>query len=79
MKAETINSADQIRRTISLANLDSLLLLSQNPSGEREKLIKEVSKAGRDLVWRGAGEKPVLPSDGERASVLAFKRGMSES
>ncbi|WVR06354.1 hypothetical protein IAU60_003385 [Kwoniella sp. DSM 27419] len=69
-------TADQIRRTLSLASLDTLLLISSNPSGEREKLIKEVSRAGKDLVWRDKDEKRVLPRDSERASVLAAKRGL---
>jgi hypothetical protein len=69
-------SADQIRRTLSLANLDSLLLLSANPKGEREKLLAEVSKAGRELVWRDKNEKRLFPRDTERALVLAFKRGL---
>ncbi|OCF43564.1 hypothetical protein I317_02582 [Kwoniella heveanensis CBS 569] len=69
-------TADQIRRTLSLASLDSLLLLSTNHSGEREKLIKEVSKAGKDLVWRDKDEKKVLPRDSERAGILAAKRGL---
>ncbi|KAK4685278.1 hypothetical protein P7C73_g4880, partial [Tremellales sp. Uapishka_1] len=67
-----LETADQIRRTLSLANLDSLLLISQNPSGEREKLMAEV----KDLVWRGSDERKLFPQDGERASVLAIKRGL---
>ncbi|WWD04851.1 hypothetical protein V865_002922 [Kwoniella europaea PYCC6329] len=69
-------TADQIRRTLSLASLDSLLLLSTNPSGERDKLIAEVSKAGKDLVWRSQNEKKLLPRDPERAGILALKRGL---
>ncbi|WWC88699.1 uncharacterized protein L201_003612 [Kwoniella dendrophila CBS 6074] len=69
-------TADQIRRTLSLASLDSLLLLSTNPSGERDKLIAEVSKVGKDLVWRQKDEKKLLPRDPERAGVLALKRGL---
>ncbi|WVQ96654.1 hypothetical protein IAU59_003760 [Kwoniella sp. CBS 9459] len=69
-------TADQIRRTLSLASLDSLLLLSTNHSGERDKLIKEVSRAGKDLVWRDKDEKKVLPRDSERAGILAAKRGL---
>lgn len=70
--------ADQIRRTLSLANLDHLLLLSQNPSGEREKLLKEVSRAGKELVWRSEDEQRLFPRDGERAIILALKRGIRE-
>ncbi|WVF69152.1 hypothetical protein IAT40_003927 [Kwoniella sp. CBS 6097] len=69
-------TADQIRRTLSLASLDSLLLLSTNHAGERDKLIKEVSRAGKDLVWRDKDEKKVLPRDSERAGILAAKRGL---
>ncbi|WRT67803.1 uncharacterized protein IL334_004777 [Kwoniella shivajii] len=68
-------TADQIRRTLSLASLDSLLLLSTNHS-ERDKLIAEVSKAGKGLVWRHQDEKKALPRDPERAGVLALKRGL---
>ncbi|ORY24308.1 hypothetical protein BCR39DRAFT_547390 [Naematelia encephala] len=71
-----LETADQIRRTLSLASLDALLVLSSNPSGERDRFIAEVSKAGRDLVWRDKDEKRLLPKDTERASVLAFKRGL---
>ena len=71
-----MNSADQIRRTLSMANLDQLLRLSQNPSGEREKLLKEVSRAGKDLVWRSENERRLFPRDGERAVVLALKRAI---
>ena len=73
-----MHRADQIRRTLSLANLDHLLLLSQNPSGEREKLLKEVSRAGKELVWRSEDEQRLFPRDGERAIILALKRGIRE-
>ena len=71
-------SASQIRRTLSMASLDHLLLLSQNPSGEREKLLKEVSRAGKELVWRNENERKLFPRDGERALILAAKRGLRE-
>ncbi|WWC70734.1 uncharacterized protein I206_104685 [Kwoniella pini CBS 10737] len=69
-------TADQIRRTLSLASLDSLLLISANHSGERDKLLAEVSKVGKDLVWRAQDEKKLLPRDPERAGILALKRGL---
>ncbi|KAK8858599.1 hypothetical protein IAR55_002828 [Kwoniella newhampshirensis] len=68
-------TADQIRRTLSLASLDSLVLLSQQ-SEERAKLLAEVSRASRELVWRDETEKKALPRDSERASILALKRGL---
>ena len=71
------DSADQIRRTLSLASLDALLLLSADASS-RDKLLAEVSRAGRDLVWRDHDEKRLFPKDTERASVLAAKRGIRE-
>lgn len=61
-----------------MASLDHLLLLSQNPSGEREKLLKEVSRAGKELVWRSENERKLFPRDGERALILAAKRGLRE-
>jgi hypothetical protein len=71
-----MGSADQIRRTLSMANLDHLLILSQNPSGERERLLKEVSRAGKELVWRNENERRLFPQDGERAVILALKRAI---
>ncbi|OXG50365.1 hypothetical protein J010_02837 [Cryptococcus neoformans] len=68
-------TADQIRRTLSLASVDSLLLLSASQS-ERTKFLAEVSRAGRGLVWRDEGELCLLPQDNERAVVLALKRGL---
>ena len=59
-----------------MASLDHLLLLSQNPSGEREKLLKEVSRAGKELVWRSENERKLFPRDRERALILAAKRGL---
>lgn len=61
-----------------MASLDHLLLLSQNPSGEREKLLKEVSRAGKELVWRSENERKLFPRDGEQALILAAKRGLRE-
>lgn len=72
-----LQSADQIRRTLSLASVDSLLLLSANQS-ERTKFLAEVSRAGRGLVWRDEGELCLLPQDNERAVVLALKRGLRQ-
>lgn len=72
-----LHSADQIRRTLSLASVDSLLLLSANQS-ERTKFLAEVSRAGRGLVWRDEGEQCLLPQDNERAVVLALKRGLRQ-
>jgi len=62
-----------------MANLDHLLILSQNPSGERERLLKEVSRAGKELVWRSEDERRLFPRDGERAVILALKRALRES
>lgn len=59
-----------------MASLDHLLLLSQNQSGERERLLKEVSRAGKELVWRSENERKLFPRDAERAIVLAAKRGL---
>lgn len=69
-------TADQIRRTLSLASLDTLMTLSANTSGERNRLLKEVSRAGRDLVWRDKDDKKVFPRDTERALVLAARRAL---
>jgi len=79
LKLTAINRADQIRRTLSLASLDQLLVLSANQAGERDRLLAQVSRVGKDLVWREHNEKRLLPRDTERALVLAFKRGMRES
>ncbi|ODO10135.1 hypothetical protein I350_02363 [Cryptococcus amylolentus CBS 6273] len=68
-------TADQIRRTLSLASLDQLAILSTSHE-ERTRLITEVSRAGRKLVWRDASERPLLPQDTERAALLALKRGL---
>jgi hypothetical protein len=73
-----LRSADQIRRTLSLASLDSLLLLSQNHGGERTKLIEELSRRGKGFVWRDEYEQRLFPRDSERAGVLAAKRGLRE-
>jgi hypothetical protein len=71
-----LHSADQIRRTLSLASLDSLLVLSQNHGGERAKLIEELSRRGKGFVWRDEDEQRLFPRDSERAGVLAAKRGL---
>lgn len=68
-------SADQIRRTISLASLDSLIALHNSPE-DRARFIADATRAGRDLVWRDKDEKRVFPEDAERAIVLALKRGI---
>lgn len=70
--------ADQIRRTLSLASLDHLLLVSTNQGGERDRLLAEVQKAGKDLVWRDAKERKLYPRDVERTVILATKRGLRE-
>ena len=70
--------ADQIRRTLSFASVDQLLALSVD-SDHRDKVIAEVSRAGKDLLWRDKDEKRLFPRDAERALVLALKRGMRES
>jgi len=70
--------ADQIRRTLSLASLDQLLLISNNQAGERDRLLAQVSRAGKELIWREQDEKRLLPRDTERTLVLAMKRGMRE-
>lgn len=75
---EHLRSADQIRRTLSLASLDSLLVLSQNHGGERAKLIEELSRRGKGFVWRDEDEQRLFPRDSERAGVLAAKRGLRE-
>lgn len=41
---------------------------------ERKKLMR----AGRELVWRSGDAKKLYPQDGERASILAIKRGLRE-
>jgi hypothetical protein len=51
-------------------------VLSANQAGERDKFIKEVSRAGRELVWRNKDEEKLFPRDTERAGVLAVKRGL---
>jgi hypothetical protein len=70
-------SADQIRRTISLASLDHLLLLRHDQE-ERARVVSEISRAGRDLVWRSQDDKQLYPDDAERSIVLALKRGLRE-
>ncbi|RXK37632.1 hypothetical protein M231_05108 [Tremella mesenterica] len=45
-------------------------------TSSRDQLLLEVSRAGRDLVWRKKDERQVYPEDGERAGVLALKRGL---
>jgi len=70
--------ADQIRRTLSLASLDKLLLVSTD-SSHRERVIAGVQKAGRELVWRDSDEEKLFPRDYERALVLAAKRGLRAS
>lgn len=71
------NSADQIRRTISLASLDALIILRNNEE-ERARVLATVTQAGRELVWRRQDEKKVYPDDAERVFVLAFKRALRE-
>ncbi|CAK9784219.1 unnamed protein product [Cutaneotrichosporon oleaginosum] len=68
-------TADQIRRTISLASLDHLLLL-RNDQEERARVVSEISRAGRELVWRSKDEKRLYPDDAERSLILALKRGL---
>jgi hypothetical protein len=48
-------------------------------ANERDKLLAGVSRAGLDLVWRNKDAKRLYPTDPERASILAFKRGLRES
>ncbi|KAL7423098.1 hypothetical protein Q5752_002397 [Cryptotrichosporon argae] len=67
-------TADQIRRTLSLASLDSLVLLSD--AAQRDRVLAGVSRAGKDLVWRPKHEKKVFPTDAERALLLALRRGL---
>ena len=68
-------SADQIRRTLSLASLDHLIALSADAQ-RRDKLIRGVSRAGKELVWRHENEKRLFPRDFERALLLSLKRAM---
>jgi hypothetical protein len=70
--------AEQIRRTLSLASLDTLLLISADQR-HRDRFIAGVSRAGKDLVWRDKDEDKLYPRDYERALVLAAKRGLRES
>ncbi|ORX40065.1 hypothetical protein BD324DRAFT_616112 [Kockovaella imperatae] len=69
-----LETADQIRRTLSLASLDRLMTLSA--SSDRDKILAGVSRAGKDLVWRRKDEKQLFPRDVERALVLTIKRGL---
>ncbi|CAD6569098.1 MAG: hypothetical protein TREMPRED_005046 [Tremellales sp. Tagirdzhanova-0007] len=69
-------TADQIRRTLSLASLDHLQLVTANQAGERDRLIAQMFGAGKELVWRDEDEKRLLPRDSERSLILALKRGM---
>ncbi|KAI9632051.1 uncharacterized protein MKK02DRAFT_21065 [Dioszegia hungarica] len=64
-------TADQIKRTLSLARLDTLL-----QANERDRLLAEVSRAGLELVWRNKDAKKLYPRDPERAGILALKRGL---
>ncbi|TXT15872.1 hypothetical protein VHUM_00375 [Vanrija humicola] len=68
-------TADQIRRTLSFASIDSLVLLS-NDAQERQRVLAAAAQAGRDLVWRAKDEKTLYPPDPERAVVLAARRGL---
>ncbi|BEJ17573.1 hypothetical protein CspHIS471_0609740 [Cutaneotrichosporon sp. HIS471] len=68
-------TADQIRRTISLASLDHLLLLRHDQE-ERARVVSELSRAGRGLVWRSQDDKQQYPDDAERSLILALKRGL---
>lgn len=69
--------AAQIRRTISLASVDSLLKVAQDER-MREQFLVNVKEQGRRMVWRDEREAKKLPGDAERALVLAIKRGLSE-
>ena len=53
------------------------MALSVDRNG-RDRLIAEVSKAGKDLVWRDKHEKRLFPRSFERALVLALKRSLSQ-
>ncbi|KAK1925541.1 hypothetical protein DB88DRAFT_484264 [Papiliotrema laurentii] len=68
-------TADQIRRTLSLASVDALLLISTD-SSQRDRVLADVGRAGRDFVWRDDDEEKLFPKDYERALVLAAKRGI---
>lgn len=71
------NRAAQIRRTLSLASLDSLLTIAQNDQ-EREKFLLNVRATGKSMIWRDEKETRKLPNDVERALVLACRGGLSE-
>lgn len=58
-----------------MASLDQLIAL-QRDQQVREQFINDITRAGRELVWRDKDEKRLYPSDAERAIVLALKRGL---
>jgi hypothetical protein len=66
-------SAAQIRRTISLASLDTLLTIAQDDM-ERERFGQEI----KSMLWRDERETRKMPNDAERALVLAARRGLRE-
>jgi len=72
-------TAAQIRRTLSLASLSqlnsTLSTLSADPS-TRLELLTTVTSSTKSLVWRGPREPRKLPSDAERALVLALRRAV---
>ncbi|KAJ9118968.1 hypothetical protein QFC24_005934 [Naganishia onofrii] len=69
--------ANQIRRTLSLASVDSLLRVAQDQE-TRDQFLDNVKEHGKRMVWRDERERRKLPGDAERALVLAVKRGLSE-
>ncbi|KAJ9123945.1 hypothetical protein QFC22_000736 [Naganishia vaughanmartiniae] len=71
-------TANQIRRTLSLASVDSLLRVAQDQE-TRDQFLDNVKEHGKRMVWRDERERRKLPGDAERALVLAVKRGLSES
>lgn len=71
----TAYRAAQIRRTLSLASVDSLLRVAQDEE-MREQFLVNVREQGKNLVWRDEKEAKKLPGDAERALVLAIKRGL---
>jgi len=67
--------AAQIRRTISLASLDTLLSIAQDDN-QREQFLTTVKETGKSMLWRDEKEARKMPNDAERALVLAFRRGL---
>ncbi|KAJ9097633.1 hypothetical protein QFC21_004669 [Naganishia friedmannii] len=68
-------TANQIRRTLSLASVDSLLKVAQDQE-TRDQFLDNVKEHGKRMVWRDERERRKLPGDAERALVLAVKRGL---